>query len=87
MIADSYASGYTSALLRLQNLLGDESLREDCRRHKKPFTQKTIREFLQCAIDNRHILRENPFVFIRCSGTGKDCKFEVYDSDSKQVVS
>ena len=73
-----YCNGYTMALLRLKELV-DDGLKEDCRKHRKPFTVRTVREFIQCAIDNRVILRENPFVFIRCCGFGKECKFEVYD--------
>lgn len=73
-----YCNGYTRALLRLKELF-DDGLKEDCRRHRKPFTAKTVREFIQCAIDNRVILRENTLAFIRCCGFGKECKFEVYD--------
>lgn len=85
MIADSYNSGYTQALLHFQKLL-NELVVQDCKRHKKTFNIKTIQQYIQCFIDHRDILRDNPFAFIRCTGFGKDCKFEVYDSDSKTVI-
>lgn len=69
--------GYTRALMDLKSIT-NVSFFEDCKRHKKRVNAKTMQEYLQCAIDNREILRDNPWSFIRCTGEGKDCKFEIY---------
>ena len=69
--------GYTRALQDIKGLM-NLGFFEDCKRHKKRINERTLQEYLQCAIDNRAILRDNPWAFIRCIGEGKDCKFEIY---------
>ena len=68
-----YNHGFTRALLKVKEQL-DTNLAEDMRRHKMRFTAKNIESAVDCMIDNRELLRDNPQAFLRCK---KDGGFEV----------
>lgn len=68
-----YSNGYTKALLKVKEQL-DNSMYEDMKRHKVKFNVKNVQAILDCMIENRELLRENPFAFVRCK---KDGGFEV----------
>ena len=68
-----YANGYTRALLEVKEQL-TPAMYEDMKRHKVKFNVKNVQAILDCMIENRELLRENPFAFVRCK---KDGGFEV----------
>ena len=55
----------------------DNAMYEDMKRHKTRFNVKSVQAVLDCMIENRELLRENPFAFIRCK---KDGGFEAWIS-------
>lgn len=68
-----YSNGYTRALLEVKEQL-TPAMYEDMKRHKVKFNVKNVQAILDCMIENRELLRENPFAFVRCK---KDGGFEV----------
>ena len=64
-----YAHGYTEGLMAVKRML-DNSMYEDMKRHKTRFNVKSVQAVLDCMIENRELLRENPFAFIRCKHDG-----------------
>lgn len=66
-----FNQGYTQALLDLQQHI-DTSLYNDMRKHKMAFNYKNIQAFIQCFIENRHVLRDFPTAFIRVEKDEKD---------------
>lgn len=79
-----YVQGYTATLLDIQRILEDNSLRDDMKRHKMPFNQRNMAALLQCVIDNRVMLREDPDAFVRCT---KDKEFEMVSGSWRHPVS
>lgn len=53
----------------------DKTMYDDLRRHKMRFNIKTFQEMIDCMIENRELLRENPQAFLRCKPGGG---FEVF---------
>lgn len=65
-----YNQGYTQALLNLQEHI-NQDLYDDMRKHKMSFNYKNIQAFIQCFIENRHVLRDMPSTFIRVENDEK----------------
>ena len=61
--------GFTTALLKVREQL-DSSFEEDLKRHKMRLNTKTIEKAIDCMIDNRELLRDNPQAFLRCKQAG-----------------
>ena len=74
-----WIQGYTQALLDIEKLT-DVGLIEDLSLHHRAFNYKTFKEFLHCFIENRSFIREkaDTGAFLRCSGEGKNMKFEPF---------
>ena len=70
-ILSGYNQGYTQALLNLQEHI-NQDLYDDMRKHKMSFNYKNIQAFIQCFIENRHVLRDFPNAFIRVEKDEKD---------------
>lgn len=64
-----YNHGFTRALLKVKEQL-DTNLAEDMKRHKMRFTAKNIEQSIDCMIENRELLRDNPQAFLRCKQGG-----------------
>lgn len=77
MFPTEYIQGFRVALLMVREGLTDPLLATDLKIHKIPFNRQTIIRYLDCMIENRVILRENPDAFIRCNNK-IDGGFEVY---------
>ena len=76
-IVEGYAIGFTKGLIKVREML-TSGLVNDMKRHNMRFTQRTMIDIINCMIDNRATLRDNPFAFVRCT---KDGKFEVYEGE------
>ena len=61
--------GFTRALLKVRDLL-DSNFAEDLKRHKMRLNAKTIEQAIDCMIENRELLRDNPQAFLRCKHGG-----------------
>lgn len=61
--------GYTRALLKVREQL-DAAFAEDLRLHKIRINAKTIEQAIDCMIENRELLRDNPQAFLRCKHGG-----------------
>lgn len=66
--------GFTTALLKVREQL-DSNFAEDLKRHKMRLNAKTIEQAIDCMIENRELLRDNPQAFLRCKQGGV---FEVF---------
>lgn len=66
--------GFTTALLKVREQL-DAAFAEDLKRHKMRLNAKTIEQAIDCMIENRELLRDNPQAFLRCKHGGG---FEVF---------
>lgn len=71
-----YVQGYTAALMDALRTI--DQLQDDLKRHKRKQNYKTYRAILECILENRVVLRENPGAFIRCSDKAKN-GFEVFE--------
>ena len=69
-----YNHGFTRGLLKVKEQI-DKYMYEDLRQHKMRFNIKTFQEMIDCMIENRELLRENPQAFLRCKPGGG---FEVF---------
>lgn len=61
--------GYTRALLKVREQL-DSNFSEDLKRHKMRLNVKTLEQAIDCMIENRELLRDNPQAFLRCKQGG-----------------
>lgn len=61
--------GFTRALLKVKEQL-DSNLAEDMKRHNMRWNAKSIGLAIDCMIDNRELLRDNPQAFLRCKKGG-----------------
>lgn len=66
--------GFTRALLKVRDQL-DAAFVEDLHRHNMRLNAKTIEKAIDCMIENRELLRDNPQAFLRCKRGGG---FEVF---------
>lgn len=65
----NYNWGFTSGLLKVKEQI-DRNMYDDLRRHKVRFNVKTLGEMLDCMIENRELLRDEPRAFLRCKTGG-----------------
>lgn len=72
-----YVQGYTAALLDVLHVI--EYIQGDLKDHKRRQSAKTYKALIQCMIDNRVTLRENPDAFIRCNEQ-VDGGFELWEA-------
>lgn len=63
-----YVQGYTAALLDVLKVL--DYIQPDLKRHRRRQSAKTYHGIVQCMLDNRVALREDPDAFIRCASDG-----------------
>ena len=61
--------GYTRALLKVREQL-DSNFAEELKRHKMRLNAKTLEQAIDCMIENRELLRDNPQAFLRCKQGG-----------------
>lgn len=61
--------GFTRGLMKAKEQL-DSFFAEDLKIHKMRFNAKTIGMALDCMIENRELLRDNPQAFLRCKQGG-----------------
>ena len=71
-----YVQGYTAALIDALKTI--DQLQDDLKRHKRKQNYKTYRAILDCMLENRVVLRENPGAFIRCNDKAKS-GFEIFE--------
>lgn len=67
MFGFEYVQGYTVALQDVLKIIGNDGFEDDLKRHKRKHNQKTYKALLECILQNRVILREEPYAFIRCN--------------------
>lgn len=60
-----YVQGYTAALQDVIRIL--TNIQPDLKFHKRKQNAKTYIAILNCMLENRCVLRENPKSFIRCN--------------------
>lgn len=82
-LLEGYSLGYTHGLMRVKKEL-DNWLAMDMKRHGMRMNIKNIQAILNCMIENRETLRENPWSFVRCNKEVKD-GFEVYIPKGKEI--
>lgn len=70
-----YVQGYTAALQDVLTTL--ECIQIDLKRHKRRQCYKTYKAIINCMLENRVILRENPDAFVRCNDDARN-GFEIY---------
>lgn len=70
-----YVQGYTAALQDVIETF--ENIDVDLKAHKRKRNAKTYLAIVQCMLDDRVILRENPKAFVRCNDA-VDGGFEVF---------
>lgn len=75
LFGQEYVQGYTSALLDVEKVLG--YIQEDMKRHKRRQSVKEYKNIIKCMINNRVVLREEPYAFVRCNDKA-DGGYEVY---------
>ena len=75
LFGQEYVQGYTSALLDVEKVL--EYIQEDMKRHKRRQSVKEYKNIIKCMINNRAVLREEPYAFVRCNDKA-DGGYEVY---------
>ena len=63
-----FAHGYTRALLDIKEQL--PNLADDMKLHNVRFNFKSLSKALDCAIENRESLRDDPAAFVRCKEGG-----------------
>jgi len=79
MFGFEYVQGYTAALQDVLDIISSDGFELDLKRHKRNHSQKTYKALLECMLQNRAILREEPDAFIRCNNDvpgGFECYIE-----------
>lgn len=75
MFPMEYVMGYTAAL---QDVLKTfEQIQVDLKFHKRQQSYKTYKAIVECMLQNRIVLRENPDAFVRCNNNAES-GFELY---------
>lgn len=69
-----YNHGFTRGLMKVKEQI-DGQMADDLKRHGMRFNVKTLGMMLDCMIENRELLRDNPRAFLRCKTGGG---FEVF---------
>ena len=82
-LMEGYSLGYTRGLMRVKQTLS-LGLQDDLKRHGKRLSVKTLQAIMDCMIENRETLRENPYSFVRCNEKAKN-GFEVYIPKGKEL--
>lgn len=75
-----YVQGYTAALQDALSVF--QYIQEDLKGHKRKQNCKTYKAILECMIDGRSILRENPDAFVRCNDSVPG-GFEIFIQNKK----
>lgn len=83
-LVPGYSQGYTAALMDVLGTI--QHIDSDLKMHKRKRNRSTYENILRCMIDNRHILRDNPFAFVRCND---NCEggFEVFVKKENELDS
>lgn len=68
MFPPEYVQGYTAALQDVLSVL--ENIQQDLKRHHVKESYKTYKAIVECMLENRAILREDPDAFIRHNANG-----------------
>ena len=63
-----YVDGYRSALQDVLEVI--DYIQDDLKTHKRKQNAKTYKAIVECMMENRTVLRENPKAFIRCKSDG-----------------
>lgn len=66
-----YRQGYTKALQDVLSYFESHGFLADLKKHKRKQTLKELSKFINCMIDNRIALQDNPDAFIRCNNEAK----------------
>ena len=64
-----YNHGFTRGLMKVKEQI-DRNMMDDMKRHKVRLNVKSLGEMLDCMIENRELLRDNPQAFLRCKNGG-----------------
>ena len=78
-----YVQGYTAALQDVKKTL--EEMPDDLKRHGRRQNLKTVQAILDCMIQHRAILREDPDTFVRCNNDMPG-GFEVFNERTRKPV-
>jgi len=78
MFGLEYVQGYTAALKDVCETI--DQIQADLKIHKRKQNYKTYKAIIECMLENRVILRENPNAFIRCSDKEKS-GFEIFTEE------
>lgn len=70
-----YVQGYTAALQDV--LIQFDSIQNDLKNHNRKQNYKTYRAIVEYMLQNRAVLREEPYSFIRCNNSVKG-GYELY---------
>lgn len=70
-----YVQGYTAALMDVLDVMGDVQC--DLKRRKVRQSYKVYKAMIECMLEGRAILRENPDVFVRYNPENEK-GFEIY---------
>lgn len=73
----TYVQGYTAALLDVLDVFA--YIQDDLKLHKRRQSAQTYKAIVQCILQNRAALRENPDTFIRCNDN-IDGGFELWEN-------
>jgi hypothetical protein len=79
-----YNNGFREGIMKVAEQFED-GLLEDMRKHKLQVTPKRLYWLFKCMIENRELLRENPFAFVRVNKKLPPGYFEVYVPKGKEV--
>lgn len=75
-----YNRGFTRGLMFSRNLL--QSILPDMKTHRRKLTPAELDKIFNLAIDQRELLRENPYAFIRCVDGG----YDIFDSEKREIL-
>jgi len=64
-----YNHGFTRGILKVKEQI-DRNMADDLKRNKVRFNVKSLGEMLDCMIENRELLRDDPRAFLRCKKGG-----------------
>lgn len=70
-----YVQGYTAALMDVLEVL--DYIQRDMKFHKRKQNYKSYKAIVECMLENRAILREEPRAFVRCNDKVKN-GYEIY---------
>ena len=79
-----YSDGYRMALMRVRDEITGGIL-DDMKRHHRRVTRKELLSWIDCMIEHRAALRDNPFAFVRCNDEAHG-GYEIFDSNERKVI-